>query len=69
VTVSLFGSQIQPGFGLSITEQNQWEDATTWDTRMEESSARIFQSGLKIGGDVTAGGARGTITKVVSESS
>jgi hypothetical protein len=37
--------------------------------RMEESSARIFQSGLKIGGDVTAGGARGTITKVALESS
>jgi hypothetical protein len=37
--------------------------------RMEESSARIFQSGLKIGGDVTAGGARDTITKVASESS
>jgi hypothetical protein len=35
----------------------------------EASRARVFQSGLKTGGGVTAGGARGTITKVASGSS
>jgi hypothetical protein len=37
--------------------------------RVEVSLARVFQSGLKAGGDATAGGARGTIMKVVSEAS
>jgi hypothetical protein len=36
---------------------------------VEASLARIFQSGLKTGGDVTTGGARGTIAKVASEAS
>jgi hypothetical protein len=36
---------------------------------VEASLARIFQSGLKTGRDATLGGARGTITEVVSESS
>jgi hypothetical protein len=36
---------------------------------VEASLARIFQSGLKIGGCVTMGGARGTITEVASEAS
>jgi hypothetical protein len=33
--------------------------------RMEASRARVSQSSLKTGGCVTAGGARGTIIKVV----
>jgi hypothetical protein len=36
---------------------------------VEASLARVSQSGLKIGGGVTTGGARGTITEVVSEAS
>jgi hypothetical protein len=35
--------------------------------RMEASLARIFQSDLKTGGGVTAGGARGTIVKIASD--
>jgi hypothetical protein len=37
--------------------------------RVEASMARVFQSGLKIGGGTTAGGARGTIAEVASEAS
>jgi hypothetical protein len=36
---------------------------------MEASLARDFQSDLKIGGGAMAGGARGTIAEVASESS
>jgi hypothetical protein len=36
---------------------------------IEASQARVSQSGLKTGGGVTAGGARGTIAEVVSEAS
>jgi hypothetical protein len=36
---------------------------------VEVSLARIFQSGLKTGGGVTMGGARGTITEVALEAS
>jgi hypothetical protein len=36
---------------------------------VEASLARVSQSGLKTGGGVTAGGARGTIAEVASESS
>jgi hypothetical protein len=36
---------------------------------MEASLARVFQSGIKTGGGTTAGGARGTIAEVASESS
>jgi hypothetical protein len=35
----------------------------------EASLARVFQSGLKTGGGVTAGGAHGTIAEVASEAS
>jgi hypothetical protein len=35
----------------------------------EASLARVSQSGLKTGGGVTAGGARGTIAEVASEAS
>jgi hypothetical protein len=37
--------------------------------RVEASLARVFQSALKTDGSVTAGGARGTITEVTSETS
>jgi hypothetical protein len=37
--------------------------------RVKASLARVFQSSLKTGGDVAAGGARGTIVEVASESS
>jgi hypothetical protein len=36
---------------------------------VEASLARVFQSGLKTGGDATTGGARGTIVEVTSEAS
>jgi hypothetical protein len=36
---------------------------------VEASLARVSQSGMKTGGGVTAGGARGTITEVASETS
>jgi hypothetical protein len=36
---------------------------------VEASPARVFQSGLKIGGGTTTGGARGTIVEVASEAS
>jgi hypothetical protein len=36
---------------------------------LEASRARVFQSGLKTGEGAMAGGARGTITEVVSGSS
>jgi hypothetical protein len=36
---------------------------------VEPSLTRVFQSGLKTGGGVTAGGARGTIAEVASKSS
>jgi hypothetical protein len=35
--------------------------------RVEASLARVFQFGLKTGGDATTGGARGTITDVASK--
>jgi hypothetical protein len=36
---------------------------------VKASRARVSQSGLKTGGDTTTGGARGTITEVVSSPS
>jgi hypothetical protein len=36
---------------------------------VEVSLARVFQSGLKTNGGATTGGARGTITEVMSEAS
>jgi hypothetical protein len=36
---------------------------------VEAILARVFQSGLKTGGGVTIGGARGTIVEVASEAS
>jgi hypothetical protein len=36
---------------------------------VKASLARVFQSGLKTGGDATAGGTCGTIVEVASEAS
>jgi hypothetical protein len=37
--------------------------------RVDASLARVYQSDLKTGGGVTAGGAHGTIAEVASEAS
>jgi hypothetical protein len=57
--------------------QNRWEDEdgaghalrSSGLLRVEASWARVSQSGLKTGGDVTTGGERGTITEVALSSS
>jgi hypothetical protein len=36
---------------------------------VEVSRVRVFQSGIKTGGDATAGGARDTIAEIASRSS
>jgi hypothetical protein len=68
--------QNQAGFDLSVAPQNRWRELGTGHAsrssgliHVEASLARVSQSGLKIGGGVTMGGARGTITEVVSEAS
>jgi hypothetical protein len=75
-TVFCFGPQNQAGFSLSVAPQNRRrEDGVGHVSRsggllqLEASHTRVFQSGLKTGGGGTVGGARGTITKVASESS
>jgi hypothetical protein len=75
-TVSRFGPQNHAGFGLSVAPQNRWREVSTGHVSrssgllgMEASLGRVFQSGLKTGGGVTTGGARGTIAEVVSEAS
>jgi hypothetical protein len=75
-TVSRFGPQNQAGFGLSVAPQNRWREVSTGHVSrssgllgMEASLGRVFQSGLKTGGGMTTGGARGTIAEVVSEAS
>jgi hypothetical protein len=64
------------GFGLSVALQNRRMEVGAGHTsrssgliHVEASLARVSQSGLKTGGGATAGGARGTIVKVVSEAS
>jgi hypothetical protein len=76
VTVSLFGPQNQVGFGLSVAPQNRRREVGAGHTSrssgllgMEASLARVSQSGLKTGEDVTTGVARGTIAEVASEAS
>jgi hypothetical protein len=61
---------------LSVVPQNQWREVDAGDTSrsssllgMEASLTRVSQSGLKTGGGVTMGGARGTIAEVASEAS
>jgi hypothetical protein len=63
-------------FGLSVAPQNQWREVGTGHASrsssflgVEASLARVFQSGLKTGGGMTTGGARGTIAEVASEAS
>jgi hypothetical protein len=74
--VSWFRPQNQAGFSLSIAPQNQQREDSTGHAsrsggllRLEVSHARVFQSGLKIDGDATVGGACGTIADVTSGSS
>jgi hypothetical protein len=76
VTVSWFGPQNQAGFGLSVVSQNRRREVGTGHVlrssgllHVEASLTRVSQSGLKTGGGATAGGARGTITEVASETS
>jgi hypothetical protein len=64
------------GFGLSVAPQNRRREVGVGHVSrsssllgVEASLARGSQSGLKIGGGVTTGGARGTITEVASEAS
>jgi hypothetical protein len=75
-TVSWFGPQNQADFGLSFASQNGWRDVDVGHASrsssllgVEASLARVYQSGLKTGGGVTTGGARGTIAEVASEAS
>jgi hypothetical protein len=70
-TVSWFVPQNQPGLGLSVAPQNRQREVGAGHVsrssgllRLEASRARVFQSGLKIGGGATAGGACDTITKI-----
>jgi hypothetical protein len=74
--VSWFGPQNQVGFSLSVALQNRRREvgarhASRFSSLLgiEISLARVSQSGLKTGGGVTIGGARGTIAEVVSEAS
>jgi hypothetical protein len=76
VTVSSFGPQNQVGFDLSVAPQNQQREVSVGHTSrssgflcVKASWNRVSQSGLKTGGGVMTGGARGTIMEVVSESS
>ena len=70
-TVSWFGPQNQAGFGLSVAPQNRRREVGAGHAsrssgllRLEESRARVFQSGLKTGGGATPAGARGIIAEV-----
>jgi hypothetical protein len=74
--VSWFEPQNQAGFGLSDAPQNRRRLVGTEHAsrssgllHVKASLARVSQSGLKTGEGATAGGARGTIAEVVSETS
>jgi hypothetical protein len=74
--VSWFGPQNQVGFALSVAPQNLRRQVSVGHTSrsnsllgVEASLTRVSQSGLKTGGGVTTGGARGTIAEVASEAS
>jgi hypothetical protein len=63
-------------FGLSVAPQNRQREVGAGHASrsnnlldIEASLDRVSQSGMKIGGGVTTGGARGTITEVASEAS
>jgi hypothetical protein len=64
------------GFGLSVASQNRRREVDAGHTsrssglfHVEASLARVFQSGLKTGGGMTADGARSTIMEIASEAS
>jgi hypothetical protein len=64
------------GFDLSVAPQNRRREVgvehasrSSGLLSVEAILARVFQSGLKTGGGVTIGGARGTIVEVASEAS
>jgi hypothetical protein len=72
--VSWFVPQNQVGFGLSVAPQNRQREVDVGHVsrssgllHVQARLTRVSQSGLKTGGGVTAGGARGTIVKVASE--
>jgi hypothetical protein len=74
--ISLFGPQNQADFDLSIAPQNRRGEVGAGHAsrsngllHVEASLTSVFQSGLKTGGGVTTGGARGTIAEVASEAS
>jgi hypothetical protein len=76
VTVSWFRPQNQVDFGLSVVPQNRRREISAGHAsrssglfHMEASLVRVSQSGLKTGGGVASGGARGTIMEVTSEAS
>jgi hypothetical protein len=76
VTVSWFGPQNQVDFSLSVAPQNRRREVGVGHAsrssgllHVEASLARVSQSGLKTGGGVMVGGARGTIVEVVLEAS
>jgi hypothetical protein len=61
----------QAAFGLSVAPQNRRREVGVGDMSrssglvcLEASRARVSQSGLKTGGGVTAGGARGIIVEI-----
>jgi hypothetical protein len=61
---------------LSVAPQNRRREVGTGHAsrssgllHVEASQVRVSQSGLKTDGDATAGGARGTIAVLASESS
>jgi hypothetical protein len=73
---SWFGSQNQGDDGLSVAPQNQRREDDVGHVyrsdgllHLKASHVRVFQSGLKTGGDAITGGARGIITKVASRRS
>jgi hypothetical protein len=61
---------------LSVAPQNRWREVGAGHALrsssflgVEASLAKVSQSGLKTGGGMMTGGARGTIAEVVSEAS
>jgi hypothetical protein len=63
-------------FSLSVASQNRRREVGAGHAsrssgllHVEASLARVFQSSLKTGGGVTAGGTCSTITEVASEAS
>jgi hypothetical protein len=75
-TVSWFVPQNQADFVLSVASQNRWREVGVGHAsrsrdlfRVEASLVKVSQSELKTDGGAMMSGARGTITKVTSESS